>query len=140
MFILGPNDSKVSNSTTDSTHSNFGGQRAVTAGVSKAEDYTQRTTTAAEVQENPVDDTTKDVDDMNDPQSRKSDTLRQTELMGAGTPGDENFIFSDLEKKPLDEGREDSAFITPDPDKPHGSLAPFNPDFADVGGVDDEGN
>ena len=46
----------------------------------------------------------------------------------------------DMEKRPLDEGREDSAFQKPDANKPHSSLYPFNPDFMDTTGVEDEGN
>jgi len=109
----------------------------VTAGVSKAEDYTQRTTTTAEVQENPVDDTTKDVDDLNDPQVRKNDTTRQVKSFEVADQNTEHFHVSDLENKPLDEGREDSAFQKPDDEKPHGSLYPFNPYFVELPGEEE---
>jgi hypothetical protein len=140
MFILGPHDSPVSHPTTDLTDTNFGGARKVTAGIQNAADYTKRTNDLRDVKENPVDATTKDVDDMNDLRTRKRYESIQQDLDEAGTPGDWNFIVSNLEKKPLDEGREDSAFQVPASDKPHGSLWPFNPDFMDVTGVDDEGN
>lgn len=137
MFILGPGDSPVKDSKSDMTHSNFGGQRKVTSGVEKAEDYTQRTTTNAGVQENPVDDATKDVDDLNDPQARKNDTTRQVNSFQVADLNTEHFHVSDLENKPLDEGREDSAFQKPDADKPHGSLHPFNPYFVELPGEDE---
>lgn len=140
MFILGPSESQVSNPTNDLTATNFGGPRKVTAGIQNAADYTKRTNDLRDVKENPVDATTKDVDDMNDPFARKHDTKHQQDLMNANTSGDDNFIVSNLERKPLDEGREDSAFQVPASDKPHGSLYPFNPDFMDVTGVEDEGN
>jgi hypothetical protein len=132
MFILGPSDSPVNDSKSDMTHSHFGGQRKVTDGVQKAEDYTQRTTTAADVQENPVDDATKDVDDLNDLKARKNDTKRQVDSFLTGDKNKEHFNVSDLENKPLDEGREDSAFQTPDAEKPHGTLHPYNPYFVDT--------
>jgi hypothetical protein len=138
MFILGPSDSPVKDSKSDMTHSNFGGQRKVTDGVEKAEDYTQRTTTNAGIQENPVDDTTKDVDDLNDPQSRKNDTTRQVKSFEVADSNTEHFHVSDLENKPLDEGREDSAFQKPSSENPHSSYSPHNPYFDDAAGVGDE--
>jgi len=140
MFVLGPHDSPVSHSTTDLTDTNFGGARKVTAGIQNAADYTKRTNDLRDVKENPVDATTRDVDDLNDPQARKNDTTRQVKSFETGDLNTEYFHVSDLENKPLDEGREDSAFQVPASDKPHGSLYPFNPDFMDVAGVDDEGN
>jgi hypothetical protein len=140
MFILGPSESQVSNPTNDLTATNFGGPRKVTAGIQDAADYTKRTNDLRDVKENPVDATTRDVDDMNDPQARKNDTTRQVKSFETGDLNTEYFHVSDLENKPLDEGREDSAFQVPASDKPHGSVWPFNPEFMDVSGVDDEEN
>ena len=140
MFILGPSESQVSNPTNDLTATNFGGPRKVTAGIQNAADYTKRTNDLRDVKENPVDDTTRDVDDLNDPQARKSDTLRQVKSFEVADSNTEHFHVLDIKNKPLDEGREDSAFQVPASDKPHGSLYPFNPDFMDVTGVEDEGN
>jgi hypothetical protein len=146
MFILGPNDSPVKDSKSSMTHSNFGGRRQVTEGVEKAEDYTKpslerRANMAADVEEkiiNPVDETTRDVDDLNDPQVRKNDTTRQVKSFEVADSNTEHFHVSDLENKPLDEGREDSAFQTPGSDKPHGSNYPFNPYFDDATGTGEE--
>jgi hypothetical protein len=146
MFILGPSDSPVKDSKSDMTSSNFGGRRQVTDGVEKAEDYTKpslerRANMAKDTDEkivNPVEVTTKDVDDLNDLQSKKNDTKRQVDSFKAGDKNKEHFHVSDLENKPLDEGREDSAFQKPDPDKPHGSNYPFNPYFDDATGTGDD--
>jgi hypothetical protein len=146
MFILGPSDSPVKDSKSDMTHSNFGGRRKVTDGIEKAEDYTKpslerRANMAEDTEEkivNPVDETTKDVDDLNDPQVRKNDTTRQVKSFDVADNNTEHFHVSDLENKPLDEGREDSAFQTPDPDKPHASNYPFNPYFDDNAGIGED--
>jgi hypothetical protein len=138
MFVLGPNDNKVRDSKSDATDARFGGARQVTGGIQKAEDYTKRTMSEKDFVENP--DATMDIDDLNDPRSRKDDTTRQVKSFEAGDLNTEHFHVSDLENKPLDEGREDSAFQKPDANEPHGPLHPFNPFFVDVTGIDDEGN
>ena len=140
MFILTPGDSKVQSSEADGKAGNFGATRQVTAGIQNAADYTKHSLDARDIVLNPVKETIRDVDDLNDSFARKSDTKYQDDLVNAGTPGDANFIISDMEKRPLDEGREDSAFQKPDANKPHSSLYPFNPDFMDTTGVEDEGN
>jgi len=140
MFILGPSDAPVNDSKSDMTHTNFGGRRQVTEGVEKSEDYTRpslerRANMSGETDEkifNPVEDATRDIDDLADMSTRKREFSRRAET---STPGDQNkeyFHVSDLENKPLDEGREDNAFQNPSSEKSHGALHPFNPYFVDT--------
>lgn len=132
MFVLGPSDNKVNDSKSDMTDARFGGARQVTGGIQKAEDYTKRTTDARDFVENP--EATLDVDDLNDPTSRKSDTKRQQDLMKAGDETPLVVTDAGAHNKPLDEGREDSAFQLPDKDKPHGASGFYNPYFVESTG------
>lgn len=134
MFILTPGDSKIQNTDAGSKVGNFGGARQVTDGIQRDSDYTKRSLDARDIFQNPVEDTIKDVDDLNDSFARKSDTKRQEDLM---TAGDETpLVYSEAgpSNKPLDEGREDNAVQQPDANKPHGSKHPYNPYFLDATG------
>ena len=61
--ILSPSDNPVQNSQSDITDSNFGGNRQVTGNIAEAHDYTKPRGGTSEIQENPVDETEKDIDD-----------------------------------------------------------------------------
>jgi len=61
--ILSPLDNPVQNSQSDITDSDFGGNRQVTGNISETHDYTKSRGGASEIQENPVDETKKDIDD-----------------------------------------------------------------------------
>ena len=102
--ILTPGDSPVMYDKSDATHSNFGGQRQ-NAAVADAKDYTKRTGQAPSIEENPVDDAIRDIDDMSNLQERKN-RFTQEEIKTDVQKGNEGIgIQSDPENRPrMDEG------------------------------------
>jgi hypothetical protein len=154
MFTFSPNDNRVSDKSSSGSlkDRSFGGNRKVTENVQKAEDYTKpslerRANMAEDVEEkifNPVEETTKDVDDMvdnpgvdpNDPtklvtgKKREVSRRAETSTVGAANeyrrPGDgDDKIYSDPDNRPEGEHREDDVVAVPDPNKKHGSRNPF---------------
>lgn len=76
--ILGPSDGQLQDDKSQPTHTNFGGNREYTPSVPKKEgDYLSPTGGHVNSEKNPVDETTKDIDDMNDPVARKRETTRR---------------------------------------------------------------
>lgn len=136
MFVLSPGDNKVNDrhSASAPTDSRFGGNRKVSKNTQKTEDYTKPSTARranmdGETEEkifNPVETTTKDIDDMNDPQARKREESRRAETSTPGgqnqyrRPGDGDRIKSDADKRPLPDAREDD-HVEPTDGKKHGS-------------------
>ena len=138
MFTLSPNDNKVNDRHSPSSPKDrkFGGNRQITANVSKSEDYTKpsmerRANMDGETDEkifNPVEKTTKDIDDLNDPKARKRETTRRAETSTTGfdqdsnpyrRPGDaDDKEYSSPENRPLGDARDDDR--EPDPEKKHG--------------------
>lgn len=142
MFVMSPNDNSVSDRSSSSSlkDRNFGGNRKVTENVQKDEDYTKpsmerRANMAEDAEEkifNPVEETTKDIDDMNNPEERKREASRRAETSTAGAnnkyrrPGDsDDKIYSDPDNRPASDNREDDAVAVPDPNAKHGSRNPF---------------
>lgn len=151
MFTFSPNDNPVSdrNASSSLKDRNFGGRRKVTDNTQKAEDYTKpsmerRANMAEDVEEkifNPVEETTKDIDDMvdapldenGDPVAgRKREFSRRAETSTVGADnqyrrphdGDDK-IYSDPDNRPESEHREDDVVKVPDPNKKHGSRNPW---------------
>ena len=60
-FILGPSDSPVNNSKSDTVDGNFGGNRQVTSNIQKSQDYKKPSGGASNRIENPK-DVIKDID------------------------------------------------------------------------------
>lgn len=114
--ILGPNDSPLAESKSDITDSRFGGNRAVTADISKAFDYTSRQGNAPSIKINPVDETSKDIDEMTEPQSRKREFSRRDETSDVQKSNEADFISqADPDKRPL----ENTDAFEPDPSDPN---------------------
>lgn len=90
--ILTPNDSPVMDSKSDITHGNFGGNREFSQ-TSDIKDYTKRTGQAPDKKENPVDTTTRDIDDMTDPYARKREFSYQDDLSDV-QKGNEAGVFT----------------------------------------------
>jgi hypothetical protein len=73
---------------------------------------------------NPTGTTTKDIDDLNDPNARKREESRRAETSTPGAqnqyrrPGDSKDIKSDADKRPRQDNREDDHV---EPDGKHGS-------------------
>lgn len=141
MFTLSPNDNRVSDkhSADALKDGKFGGNRKVTDNVQKAEDYTKpsqekRANLTGETEEkifNPVEDTIKDTDDMNDPQARKREASRRAETSTVGAdnqyrrPGDaDDKEYSEADNRPDMDGREED-HVEPDPNKKHGDRNPW---------------
>ena len=139
MFVMSPNDNPVSDKTGAAALKDrkFGGNRKVTDNVQKDEDYTKpnmerRANLAGEVESELIaPDTTKDIDDMNDPEARKREASRRAETSTVGAnnqyrrPGDaDDKIYSDPDNRPKQDAREDDA-VEPDPDKKHGDRNPW---------------
>lgn len=111
--ILGPNDNPVQDSKSDTVDGNFGGNREYSQ-TSDAKDYTKRTGTAPNKKENPVDDATKDIDDMADPQARKREFSRREETSNVQKSNEASFITkTDSDNRPpMDESSD--GVIEPD--------------------------
>lgn len=105
--ILGPNDNKLKDDKSSMTASDFGGNREYSSNTSDAKDYTKRTGRAPNKKENPVDDTTKDVDDMTDPYARKREFSRREETSNVQKSNESVAIQSDSDRRPrMDEGND----------------------------------
>jgi hypothetical protein len=153
MFVMSPNDNPVSDKTNAGALKDrkFGGNRKVTDNVQKDEDYTKpsmerRANMAEDVEEkifNPVEETTKDIDDMvdapgvdpNDPtklvtgKKREFSRRAETSTVGADNqyrrPGDaDDKIYSDPDNRPKQDSRDDD-MVEPDPEKKHGTRNPW---------------
>ena len=83
MFVLGPTNSSspVHDSKSTAKDGNFGGNRQVTSNIQDAADYKKASTSSKLKVENPVDETVRDVDDMNDPAARKREETRRAEVL-----------------------------------------------------------
>lgn len=93
---------------------NFGGNREYSQ-TADSKDYTKRTGAAPNKKENP-EDTTKDVDDMTDPQARKREFSYQEDKMDAQRNNESDFIReSDPDSRPP----EDTDAFTPDSSDPN---------------------
>lgn len=114
-FVLGPCDSPIQNDKSSITDTRFGGQRQVIAksGVSST-DYTKRSGVSNE-KKNPVDETTKDIDDLASLTERKNEFTYQEEKMDAQKGNESVAIQSDSDLRP----QEDTDAFEPDPSDPN---------------------
>lgn len=122
-MILSPNDNPVSGSKSDAVDGNFGGNREFTTGThQKSQDYKKTSGGAVDVQQNPVDETILDIDDLADPSTRKREFSRRAETADRRDHNKEHFHESDPENRPREET---SPVIVPD-NKKHGSKLPYH--------------
>ena len=144
MIVLSPNDNRVNDRHSPSAPRDrrFSGRRQVTENTEKAEDYTKfsterRANMTGETDEkifNPVEETLKDLDEMNNDQIRKREVSRRAETSTTGydqdsnpyrRPGDaDDKEYSDPDNRPLMDSREDEV-REPDPEKKHGDRNPW---------------
>jgi len=116
-MILSPNDSPLDSNASDIKNQNFGGNRTFTTGVQqKAHDYTKAIGGSSNVEENPVEEVTRDIDDMTDPKARKREFTRRAETQDHSDHNKEHFHEIDNDNNPLEDT---SAVLIPD-DKHHG--------------------
>jgi hypothetical protein len=90
--ILGPNESPLADSKSDAVDGNFGGNREVTANISKASDYKSRQGGAPNKKENPVDETSRDIDEMTEAESRKREFSRREETSNVQKSNEADFV------------------------------------------------
>ena len=76
--VLGPSDGQLAENKSDMTDGRFGGHREV-SNVANAKDYTARSGDDPQKEENPVDETVRDVDEMTEAESRKREFSRREE-------------------------------------------------------------
>jgi hypothetical protein len=115
MITLSPHDTPVGSDASEMKDTNFGGNREYTTGKQvKSQDYTSRDCGAPNKKENPYEETTKDVDDMTDPEARKREFSRRAETSTVGDHNKEHFHETDPENRPP----EDTTAFIPD-DKKH---------------------
>ena len=118
MFVLSPCDNQVCDSKSDIKDGNFGGQRQHIS-----EDGVENVV-------NP-DDTTKDIDDLDDDKAKKRKSSRRAETSTVGgvnqyrRPGDANDkIYSYSDNLPKSGGCENDVVVSPD-NKKHGPRNPW---------------
>jgi hypothetical protein len=128
-IILGPSDGQVSNKgKSDATHSHFGGNREYTPNKPRSEnDYLKETLGAPNRVDNPVDETTRDVDDMSDPKdittrAKKREFQRRAETNDHADHNKEYFHNSDSENIP----QEDTGATLGDADNRRGSANKYH--------------
>lgn len=119
MFTLNPttssdNADNIQNSS-DIMDNDFGGRRELSDATSD-KDYTARTGGDQNKKYNPVDDTTKDIDDLVDPTARKNEFSYQENKMDVQKNNEASFIIkSDVDNLP----KENTDAFEPDPNDPN---------------------
>lgn len=112
-IILGPSgdgptgDKPLRENKSDMVDGRFGGQRkTVATSVASPNDYTKRTGAAPNKEENPVDETTRDIDDMTNPNERKREFSYQEEKADVQKGNEADWqTKSDADNRPrMDEG------------------------------------
>lgn len=122
-MILTPNDSPLAENASDMKDQNFGGNREVTTGVQrKAQDYKRPVGGDVNAEENPVDETTRDIDDMTDPKARKREFSRRAETWDRADHNKERFAESEPDNRPPEDT---SAVVVPD-EKFHGDRLKYH--------------
>jgi len=104
MNFLSPNDNPVNNSSSDSSDGDFGGNRKHTTGVQrKQHDYTKVVGGNCNTKVNPVDKTTRDIDEMTDPSIRKREFSRRAETNNHADLNKEHFHEADSGNRPSED-------------------------------------
>lgn len=105
MITLGPSDGQLAENKSDMTDGRFGGHREH-SNVADAKDYTKRSGQAPNKEENPVDETAKDVDEMTEAESRKREFSRRAETQDVQQSNEAGWQNkSDSDNRPrMDEG------------------------------------
>jgi len=97
--ILGPSDGQLQDNKSDTSDSNFGGNREYSQ-TAADKDYTSRTGNAPNKKENPVDETVRDIDDMANVESRKREFSRRDETSDTQKNNESVAIQSDSDRRP----------------------------------------
>lgn len=104
MNFFSPNDSPVQNDSSSIKNNNFGGNRATTTGKQqKDHDYTSSVGGSVNIKKNPVDDTTKDIDDMANSEARKREFSRRAETQDPADHNKERCHEASSDNRPLED-------------------------------------
>ena len=102
-FVLGPSDSPVNNSKSDTVDGNFGGNRSISSDISKSQDYKSPGGGAPNRVENP-EDVSKDIDEMTEAEARKREFSRREETSNRQKSNEAGFISkTDSDNRPSEE-------------------------------------
>lgn len=122
-MILSPNDNPLAENAGDMKDQDFGGNREFTTGKQqKTQDYTKPVGGSANIEENPVDEVIRDIDDMTDPKARKREFSRRAETADHSDHNKERFSESEPDNRPQEDTR---AVAIPD-DKFHGDRLKYH--------------
>lgn len=123
MISLSPNDNTLNDNISETSDSNFGGNREYTTGKQqKDQDYKKSTGGSVNIKKNPVDKTIRDVDDMANSEIRKREFSRREETQNPEDHNKEHFHITDPENRPEEDT---SGVINPD-DKMHGDKLKYH--------------
>ncbi len=104
MNFFSPNDNPVQNSASDTTDGDFGGNREYTTGVQrKGQDYKKPVGGDVNSEENPVDETVRDIDEMTEPEARKREFSRRAETNNCTEHNTERFHESEPKNIPSED-------------------------------------
>jgi len=122
-MILSPNDSPLAGDASEMKDQNFGGNREFTEGKQqKTQDYKKPVGGSSNIEENPVDETVRDIDDMTDPKARKREFSRRAETQDPADHNKEHFHQSDKANQP----KEDTSAVAVPDDKYHGDRLKYH--------------
>ncbi len=100
-MILGPNDSTLAENASDMKHQNSGGNREFTEGEQqKSQDYKKPVGGSSNMEENPVEEVTRDIDDLTDPAIRKREFSRRAETQDHADHNKDRFSESEPDNRP----------------------------------------
>lgn len=118
MMNLNPNDNVLDDNASETSDSNFGGNRQYTTGTQqKEQDYKKSTGGSINIKKNPVDKTIRDIDDMANSETKKREFSRRAETENPSDHNKEHFNITDSENRPEEDT---SGVIEPD-NKYHGN-------------------
>jgi|AntAceMinimDraft_8_1070364.scaffolds.fasta_scaffold154368_1 hypothetical protein len=122
-MILEPNESVLADNASAMKDQNFGGNREFTEGVQqKAQDYKKPVGGSSNIEENPVEEVTRDTDEMTDSDVRKREFSRRAETQDHNDHNKERFPESEPENRPP----EDTTPVAVPDDKYHGDKLKYH--------------
>ena len=114
-MILSPNDNPLEGNASDMKDQNFGGNRELTTGAQqKSQDYKNPVGGSINIEENPVEEVVRDIDDMTDLKVRKREFTRRAETQDHSDHNKDRFSESEPKNRPLED-----TDVTHTPDSTH---------------------
>jgi len=123
MNYFSPNDNPVNDSVSDTVDGDFNGNREYTTGKQhKKSDYKKPVGGSSNIEENPVEEVSRDIDEMTDPTIRKREFSRREETQDHADHNKDRFPESDTDNRP----KEDTSPIKIPDDKVHGDKLKYH--------------